>query len=83
MPSHHAACGESLSVNDREGPVGVDVGAGKFALHQSFAVSASHPHLASFSKAASAEFAPDPGLDPLWITGNPFTVLPRRTSVFR
>jgi hypothetical protein len=68
MPSHHVACGESLSVNDREGPVAADIVAGKFTLHQSFAVTAAHPHTASFSKAASAEFAPDPGLDPLWIS---------------
>jgi hypothetical protein len=68
MPSHHAGCGESLSVNDREGPAATDIVAGKFTLHQSFGVSAAHPHSAHFSKAGSAEFAPDPGLDPLWIS---------------
>jgi hypothetical protein len=68
MPSHQVACGESLSVNDREGPVSADISAGKFTLNQSFAVTASHSHSACFSKAATAEFAPDPGLDPLWIS---------------
>jgi hypothetical protein len=68
MPSHQAGCAESLSVNDREGPVAADVASGKFTLNQSFAVTASHSHTACFSKAASAEFAPDPGLDPLWIS---------------
>jgi hypothetical protein len=68
MPSHHVACGESLSVNDREGPVAIDVSAGKFTLNQTFAITAGHSRSACFSKAASAEFAPDPGLDPLWIS---------------
>jgi len=37
------ACGEDLSVNDRQGPVGVSVPAGKFCLRQQFAVQAAHP----------------------------------------
>jgi hypothetical protein len=68
MPSHQVGCGQSLSVNDREGPVASDIGPGKYTLNQSFAVTASHSHSTAFSKAASAEFAPDPGLDPLWIS---------------
>jgi hypothetical protein len=31
-------------------------------------VTASHPQCWRLCKAASAEFAPDPGLDPLWIS---------------
>src|SRR5205085_3521630 len=49
MPSHQVGCGQSLSVNDREGPVASDIGPGKLTLNQSFAVSAGHPHGACFS----------------------------------
>jgi len=68
LPQHAVCCGENLSINDREGPVAVPVTAGKFTLHQAFAVTASHPHSVKPCKAASAEFAPDPALDPLWIS---------------
>jgi hypothetical protein len=68
MPGHHVACGESLSINDRQGPVALLIGAGQYTLNQSFAVTASHPRDVHPSKAASAEFAPDPALDPLWIS---------------
>jgi hypothetical protein len=67
-PAHSVACGENLSINCREGPVEAQVGPGKFTLHQSFTVLASHPHCLVPCKAASAEFAPDPALDPLWIS---------------
>ena len=67
-PAHSVACGENLSINCREGPVEAQVAPGKFTLHQSFTVSASHPHCLVPCKAASAEFAPDPALDPLWIS---------------
>jgi hypothetical protein len=68
LPSHSVAAGENLSVNDREGPIAAVVPAGKYVFHQSFAVSASHPRSIGCGKAASAEFAPDPALDPLWIS---------------
>jgi hypothetical protein len=67
-PAHSVGCGENLSINCREGPVDAQVAAGKFTLHQSFGVSASHPRCLLPCKAASAEFAPDPALDPLWIS---------------
>jgi hypothetical protein len=40
----------------------------KYTLAQSFVVSAGHPQSLRPCKAASAEFAPDPALDPLWIS---------------
>jgi hypothetical protein len=67
LPGRSVAAGENLSVNDREGPVGVPVAAGKYTLRQRFGVQASHPRKLC-GKAASAEFAPDPALDPLWIS---------------
>jgi hypothetical protein len=68
LASHGVTGGDNVSVNDREGPAAVIVPAGKYTLHQGFTVSASHPHSLCCGKAASAEFAPDPALDPLWIS---------------
>jgi hypothetical protein len=68
LPSQCARGGDNLSVNDRRGPVACALGAGDYHLHQLFAVTASHPRSARLCKAASAEFAPDPALDPLWIS---------------
>jgi hypothetical protein len=68
MPSHAVAGRESISINDKEAPDGIVVGAGKCVLNQSFKVSASMPKSLLPCKAPSAEFAPDPALDPLWIS---------------
>jgi hypothetical protein len=68
LPPHTVSCGENVSINDRDGPVAVPVTAGKFTLHQAFDVSANHPHSLKPCKAASAEFAPEQALDPLWIS---------------
>jgi hypothetical protein len=68
MPGHAVAGNESISVNDREAPDGVVLAAGKYVLNQSFKVSASMPKSVLPCKAPSAEFAPDPALDPLWIS---------------
>jgi len=68
VPAHAVTGGENVSINDRVGPVSVVVRPGKYSLHQVFHVSASHPRSLFPCKAASAEFAPDPALDPLWIS---------------
>jgi hypothetical protein len=68
LPAHAVSGGENLAINDRQGPLRVPVDAGKYMLHQSFSVQASHPKTLFPCKAASAEFAPDPALDPLWIS---------------
>ena len=68
MAGHAVAGGENLSVNDRAGPVTASVVAGKYTLHELFGVTAGHPKSLWPCKAASAEFAPDPALDPLWIS---------------
>jgi hypothetical protein len=41
---------------------------GKYTLREAFGVQAAHPKKLLPCKAASAEFAPDPALDPLWIS---------------
>jgi hypothetical protein len=68
LPPHAVAGGENLSINDRESQIPVPVTADKFILHQVFEVSAGHPHSLKPCKAASAEFAPEQALDPLWIS---------------
>jgi hypothetical protein len=68
VPEHAVAGGESLSINDHEGPSEVSIAPGKYTLHQTFTVSATHGKSLLPCKAASAEFAPDPALDPLWIS---------------
>ncbi len=65
LPSNMACKGENLSINDHEGPICSPVLCGKYVLHAHFDISATHP--AGLGKAESAEFAPDPALDPLWI----------------
>lgn len=67
-PAHSVAGGENLSINCREGPCTVPVVPGKYTLHQTFHIAASNPHTLLPCKASSAEFAPDPALDPLWIS---------------
>jgi hypothetical protein len=62
------AGGENLSINDRRGPEVFSVVAGKYTLHQLFGITAAHSKNLLPCKAASAEFAPDPALDPLWIS---------------
>ena len=68
LPGRGVAAGENLSVNDRQGPVAVPIAAGRYVLHQQFGLQAVHPWALVPCKAASAEFAPDPALDPLWIS---------------
>ena len=66
VPSHGVSGGENLTVNCHRGPAGCPVLAGNFTLHQSFCIGA-HSDCA-LMKRPSAEFAPDPALEPLWIS---------------
>ena len=66
-PAHAVGAGENLSINDHDGPVTVTVGVGKHTLHQTFHLAVRNAH-GFCGKASSAEFAPDPALDPLWIS---------------
>lgn len=68
MPDHSVADGENQSINDHVGPVSAPLGAGKFTLCQTVHFLASNPKALLPCKASSAEFAPDPALDPLWIS---------------
>ncbi len=65
----HSTCGcENLSVNDHDGPKTVPVAPGKYTLNQTFVISAHGECPVVKCLKASAEFAPDPALDPLWIS---------------
>jgi hypothetical protein len=57
-----------LSVNCKEGPLWAPAVPGDYKLHQTFFIRATAPHSVVPCKASSAEFAPDPALDPLWIS---------------
>jgi hypothetical protein len=68
MPDHCVAEGENLSINEHEGPVSIPISAGKYTLCQTVHFLASHRKSVFPCKASSVEFAPDPALDPLWIS---------------
>ncbi len=65
VPTHQVCGHDSLGVNDHDGPKTTPVVPGKYTLHQTFSISAQGCILL---KKPSAEFAPDPSLDPLWIS---------------
>jgi len=69
LPEHSVAGPENLSINDQVGPVLLAGEGGELTLHVQWRIETSHPK-AIFGRSASAEFAPDPALDPLW-TGGP------------
>ena len=68
VPEHSVGGGENLSINDHDGPVEVPIAPGKYTLHQTFTIAATHNKSLRLTKAVSSEFAPDPALDPLWIS---------------
>jgi hypothetical protein len=80
----HSVCGEdNLAINDRKGPVSVVVPAGDFRLLQSFHINANHTR-GICGKASAAEFAPDPALDPTWISvTDPFRGANKKEFGFR
>jgi hypothetical protein len=67
IEGHTVSGDESLSINDHKGPLSVSVRPGDYHLFQAFHISAAHARTI-LGKAASAEFAPDPALDPTWIS---------------
>jgi hypothetical protein len=72
-PEHAVAGGEMLSVNDHGTLCEVPIGPGKYALHQTFTVSASYPRTWCPGRGV-AEFGSDSGLDNLWISSHdPFS----------
>ena len=68
VPPHSVGGTQNLSVNDHDGPISVPVLPGKYVLHQTFRIGATAMPTLLLTKGPSAEFAPDPALDPLWIS---------------
>jgi hypothetical protein len=66
VPPHQVCEHDNLAVNDHDGPCSVPVVPGKYTLHQTFTIRAYSSSV--LCKRPSAEFAPDPALDPLWIS---------------
>jgi hypothetical protein len=63
----HQVCGcDNMGVNDHDGPRVVPAAPAKYVLHQTFNIAAHSDCI--LLKKPSAEFAPDPALDPLWIS---------------
>jgi hypothetical protein len=67
LKAHEVSGGDNLAINDHKGPVSVPVLPGEYHLLQTFHIRAAHAR-SICGKAASAEFAPDPALDPTWIS---------------
>jgi hypothetical protein len=67
VPPHSVAGKDNLSVNDRAGSFSAPIVPGKYVVRQTFVVSA-QAHKCILRKGPSAEFAPEPALDPLWIS---------------
>jgi hypothetical protein len=66
VPPHSVDGCENLAVNDHAGPQSLPVSAARYTLHQIFTIAAQGK--CALVKKPSAEFAPDPALDPLWIS---------------
>ncbi len=84
FPPRSAACGEELSVYNREGPVCVNVPAGKYTLREVFGIQAIGGKSACWCRGPSAEFAPDSALDASWISPHePFHGIKKGTFGFQ
>jgi hypothetical protein len=84
VPDHGANGCENLSINDRSGPEAALLGGGPHMLHASWRIAASQPK-ALLGRSASADFAPDPAVDPLWVGGprDPFHGLNKKDFGFQ
>jgi hypothetical protein len=80
----HAVAGNDLAINDRVGPLEAAIVPGKYTLRQTFAIAAAHPERVLPASSASAEFAPEPALDPMWLgLGDPFHAAAKKNYGFQ
>ncbi len=84
LPDRSVACGENLTVNDRVAPDDVAIVPGQYQLYAHWRLAATHP-AGLRGKAASAEFAPESALDPIWVGGprDPFHGAVKKNFGFR
>lgn len=84
IPPHNASSGQNVSVNDANATPPLVVEPGRYSLHVRFHTAAQHPRSILPCKAASADFAPDDALDPLWISAHePFHGVDRKQFGFQ
>lgn len=73
----------NLAINDHTGPFAVPVQSGEYHLLQTFRIRAAHTRTI-LGTAACAELAPDPALNPQWISHrDPFANVTKTESGFR
>jgi hypothetical protein len=83
IEGHSVDGGHNLAINDHKGPASIPVLPGEYHLVQSFRINAAHAR-GICGKGAAAEFAPDPALDPTWIsTPDPFRGTNKKEFGFR
>jgi hypothetical protein len=83
IDGHAVAGSDNQAINDRIGPRSVAILPGEYHLLQTFQISAAHAR-GICGTAASAEFAPDPALDPQWISiTEPFRGVSKKDFGFR
>lgn len=83
LDGHHVSGDEHLAINDHKGPVAVGLAPGEYHLVQTFRIDANHGRSIR-GRAAAAEFAPEPALDPTWISVNdPFRGASKKDFGFR
>ncbi len=83
IEGHAVAGGDNLAINDHKGPVSVSIPTGEYHLVQGFRINAAHARTVC-GTAAAAEFAPDPALDPTWISATePFHGAVKKDFGFR
>ncbi len=83
IDGHSVSGDENLAINDRKGPVNVLVGPTTYRLKQTFRINAEHVR-SICGKASAAEFAPDPVLNPTWISvTDPFRNANKKEFGFR
>jgi hypothetical protein len=70
LPARSAACGENVSVYNREGPACLVIAPGKYTLHEVFGIEAIASKWSYLCKGPSAEFAPEGALDRRWISSH-------------
>jgi len=84
VPDHGVNGCENLSINDHSGPQTALVGEGLHTLHASWQIAASRPK-ALLGRSASADFAPEAAVDPLWVGGprDPFHGISKKDFGFQ
>jgi hypothetical protein len=78
------ACGQEVSLNNRDGPVEATAAVGCYRLHASFRIGVSQGKGVFYRQAAVADFDPAPQLDAFWADVlKPFRAVPRREFGFK